>query len=77
MGGGFSASDAIAYSEGCFNIDRDNSYNELITVEDNGFDMYLIFLIGGMHRRQEIERLSPELAAEELWKRFSSPLEHQ
>lgn len=74
--GGLAASDAIAYSDGQFNIDRDNSYNELITVEDDGFNLYLRFSIGVMYQRQEINRLSPNRAAAELWKRFSSPLEY-
>jgi len=71
---GIGSSNLIGYSEGRIS-DRDDSYNEMIAVEDDGFDLYLKFLMGFHLVRSQGERFSPEKAAEELWKRFSSPLE--
>jgi hypothetical protein len=67
--GGLSASDGIGYLENRFNVDIDNSLNELVTVVDDGFDLRLRFMLG------DVSLFSPEEAAERLWRRFSSPLE--
>ena len=67
--GGLTASDGIAYLENRFDIDTDNSFNELATVADDGFQLILRFMLGEMNLH------SPKEAAEILWRRFSSPLE--
>ena len=72
---GMLGSGGIAYSEGRINIDTDNSYNELISVEDDGFDLKLRFMIGMMFQTQQLNLFDPSKAAELLWKRFSASLE--
>lgn len=74
MGGAFT-SDGIAYSEGRINIDQDNSYNELITVESDGYKLYLRFLMGTMYLQGTENIYDPSDAAELLWSRFVAPLE--
>jgi hypothetical protein len=73
--GGLAASDGIAYSENRYNIETDNSFNELISVVDDGIELKLGFLIGDMYHQQKMDRLNPLEAAEALWRRFTSPLE--
>lgn len=74
--GGLSASDGIAYSENRFNIDLDNSFNEIISVEDDGVNLKLRFTLCITVPRQNKALLSPTEAAEVIWLRFSAPLEH-
>ncbi len=73
--GGLFGSDAIAYSENRFNIDSDNSYNEMVSIEDDGFDLKLRFSLNIMNLQQNKTYLKPSEAAEMLWLRFSAPLE--
>ena len=44
--GGMISNNSICYAEGIFNIESDNSYNEQISVEDDGYDLYLRPLFG-------------------------------
>lgn len=74
--GGLSTSDGIGYSENWFNIDSDNSFNEMISIEDDGFELKLKFTLGFMSQHPNKAYLTPLDAAETLWIRFSSPLEH-
>jgi hypothetical protein len=73
--GGLSTSDGISYSENRFNIDSDNSFNELISIEDDGFELKLKFSFSIMNPHKNKVFLNPSEAAETLWVRFSSPLE--
>ncbi|MBI1880883.1 MAG: toll/interleukin-1 receptor domain-containing protein [Chloroflexi bacterium] len=75
--GGLGRNDSIGYSEGRgnWNIMNDNSFNEIIDVMDDGFELYLRFSMGGVSSQQEMKHFGPEEAAETLWKRFSSSLE--
>ena len=65
---------SIGYSEGQ-RIIRDNSYNEVIGVEEDGTDLYLKFSMGGLYYQQDVKHFNPEEAAEALWKRFAASLE--
>lgn len=71
--GGMSSSDSIAYQSGQFNIDSDNSYNDILSVTHN--DQSLGFSPSGMwfgaHEYSEEEMLTAEKAAEYLWRRFT------
>jgi len=73
--GGLLSSNGIAYSENRISIDTDNSFNELISVEDDGFELKLRFSIGIMYQQQKMDLLGPLEAVEVLWRRFSFPLE--
>jgi nucleoside phosphorylase len=76
MGNNFSA-DAIFYREGTSRISADNSFNDWITVANDGTEMYLErsnMWIG--HGSTANKRVNPEQAAEYLWRRFTSYLEY-
>lgn len=73
--GGMGSSNSIGYYEGPLSIGNDNSYNEMISVEDDGFDLYLKFLMGYPLSQSGDRKFSPDEAAELLWKRFTNPLE--
>ena len=73
--GGLSTSDGIAYSENRFSIDMDNPYNEIISIEDDGFDLKLRFTFNITAPRHEKTLLDSSEMAEVMWLRFSSPLE--
>ena len=74
--GGLMQNDSIGYSEswGNLNIMNENSFNEIISIVDDGSELYLQFTMGGVYSH-EMKRLDPEQAAEALWKRFSSSVE--
>jgi hypothetical protein len=65
---------SIAYSEGHIMTDSDNSYNEIISLEDDGQSMYLKFSMGAMYGHTADKRHTQLEAAESLWKRFTSSL---
>jgi hypothetical protein len=73
--GGLAGSDDIGYSEGRSITSSNNSYNEIISIADDGFELKLKFTIGGVFGRTMKDYYTPEEAAEELWRRFSGPLE--
>ncbi len=74
--GGFTSSDSIAYQAGQFNIDSDNSYNDMLSVTDNkqslGFQPSGAFFGGRQYAEGEI--LTAEQSAEYLWRRFTDNL---
>lgn len=72
--GGLSASNAIAYAEGRSSIDSDNSFNELIDIQDDGSGLSLRFSFGVLFSQEQREHCSPSEAAEILWRRFIAPL---
>lgn len=76
--GGMMSSDSISYGEGRISLGN-NSCNEILSVNREPGDLSLRSLMGsgfGFGRGQEdIKRLSPEEAADYLWRRFVSHLE--
>ena len=74
--GGLSGSDDIAYYEDRSLIASKNSYSEIISIEDNGFELKLKFTMGSIFGHTTKDYYAPEEAAEELWRRFSAKLEH-
>ena len=60
--GGLSTSDGISYSENRFNIDSDNSFNELISIEDDGFELKLKFSFSIMNPHKNKVFLNPSEA---------------
>lgn len=76
--GGPVSSDSIAYQEGDFGFDNDNSYNDWLTVNDEGPELGLktsgIVWTGPYIKKDEI--LSPEKAVEYLWLRFTEHLKY-
>jgi hypothetical protein len=73
--GGPISSNSIAYQTGQFNLDSDNSFNDVLSISDNeetlGFSDAQWF---GGHRDSEKRPLNPEQAAESLWRRFTDNL---
>jgi hypothetical protein len=70
-------SNGICYSEGVHRLDT-NSINEVLSVEDNGEELRLklgLFGISGVDISEKMA--TQQQAAEYLWKRFISPLEHR
>jgi class 3 adenylate cyclase len=66
---------SINYSEGRFGLNNDNSFNESLQVEDDGSKMFLKPLMS-MGYNSANNKMSPEQAAEYLWKRLTNTLEH-
>jgi hypothetical protein len=74
--GGFTSPDSsINYAEGRFRIENDNSYNEVLHVESDGFELFLKPLINHSYGSSQ-SRLTPQQAAEHLWKRLTHPLQY-
>jgi hypothetical protein len=73
--GGLTASDGIGYSESRFQIDADNSFNELVSVCDDGFELKLNTMMDFMSQPSKNTNLSPLEMAQTLWMRFSSQME--
>lgn len=65
----------ICYSQGHFQIDQDNGYNESLHVHDDGRDIYLKAM-GMVMMGQGQEPLSVKNAAMYLWEAFTRPLSH-
>ena len=75
--GGLSSSDSIGYYAGRTIPDGDNSFNDILTVTD-GSGILAMKPSGmwiGHSSSSEKSELSPEEAAEYLWRRFVEPLE--
>jgi hypothetical protein len=70
-------SNTIYYNEQLREFGQGNSYNDYLTVEDNGEE--LLLRISGMSMTVHVdERLvAKEKAAEHLWKRFTVPLSYR
>ena len=64
-------SGGIAFAEGHFDIDQDNSFNEQLVLEDTGHGLGLKMLMGSAFGIQHRDRfLQPQESAENLWQRF-------
>lgn len=75
MGGGFST-DSICYSESFHDIHSDNSFNDWLAVEDDGFNQYLKPSSMGFHDGDFRDKpLDRQLAAQYFWQKFIYPLE--
>ena len=74
--GGFST-DQISYREGRrIDISSDTSFNDWLTVNDDGFTLYFEPSNTGYFYSSQKEKLStPAEAADYLWKRFGDSLE--
>jgi hypothetical protein len=73
LGGRESFVHGIAYSHGrSFN---DNSFNESISVQDDGYTLYLKALGMAMRQSRENEQMGFEGAAEYFWGMFMEPLQ--
>ncbi|MFX0199081.1 MAG: toll/interleukin-1 receptor domain-containing protein [Candidatus Hodarchaeota archaeon] len=74
--GGFTSSDSIAYQSGQFNIDSDNSFNDILSVSDDeqslGFRPSNMWFGGQQYSEKDL--LSVQDAAEYLWRRFTEAL---
>ena len=74
--GGLTSSDSIAYQAGRFNVESDNSYNDMLSVTDDkqslGFRPSGMWL--GSQQYVHDELLTAERAAEYLWYRFTDNL---
>jgi len=71
--GGFSTSDSIAYSEGQFNIDMDNSFNEMISIEDDGLELKLKFNLNITNPLQNKASLKPDGSSRDALVTIFSP----
>lgn len=75
--GGIAGPNSIAYSWGSTHFSNDNSCNGWLSVEDDGSELSLSLPMGGFELPdQETKHLTPEQAAEALWKMFTHNLEH-
>jgi hypothetical protein len=75
--GGLMSTDSIAYSSGPFTIDRDNSLNDWLAVDDDERELGLRpsgMWLGRGEDHAEGKLLSPEQAGEYLWDRFTESL---
>lgn len=72
--GGMTSLNSICYAEGTFSIEIDNSYNEQIGVEDDGYELFLRPLFGSPTGKGGSELYKPQDSAKMLWERFISPL---
>jgi len=75
--GGLGSQDSIGYYAGPTIPDRDNSFNDILTVLD-GSEVLAMTPSGmwiGCTSSAEESELSPEETAEYLWHRFVEPLE--
>jgi TIR domain len=76
--GGMHSSDGISYAEGPLHYGT-NSCNESLSVSEGQGELHLSSLMGmgfGQIERQfDLKHMSPEQAAEYLWRRFVIPLE--
>ena len=74
--GGLSSSDSIAYHEGEFAMDGDNSFNDMLSIEDDeqslGLKPSMMWHGGYQDEREKI--LTAEGGAEYLWKKFTNSL---
>jgi TIR domain len=76
--GGMLSIDGISYAEGHSHYGG-NSFNESLTLNEVGGQLYLSSLMGmGFNQIEKLfdmKRMTPEQCAEYLWRRFVSPLE--
>jgi hypothetical protein len=76
--GGMFSSDAISYAEGQWH-GGSNACNEILSISDDRGELRLTSLMGTgfgqLEKLFDLKRMSPEQAADYLWRRFVSPLE--
>jgi hypothetical protein len=77
--GGLASSDGISYAEGRLSHGT-NATNEVLSISDEGGDLHLVSLMGGIgfgdiERRFDLKHMKPNQAADYLWRRFLKPLE--
>ncbi len=77
--GGLHSNEGISYTEGDLFHER-SSWNEMLTIKDEGGDLHLEALLSGMgfgyvERDFDLKRMTPAQAADYLWRRFLKPLE--
>jgi len=75
----YSSYDQIQFATGRFDIDNDNSYNDAITVEDDGFEMHLRTSFGMTFGNRGVDATkpsTPEQIAQYLWLRLTQSLEY-
>jgi hypothetical protein len=75
--GGLTSSTSILYSEGSMSIGNNDSYNDYLSIEDDGLNLF--FRLSNMwfgFSGKGDDRVDEIGAAEYLWKRFTSHLEH-
>ncbi len=74
--GGSTSSNSICYSEGSFDIENDNSYNDWLYIADDekelGFKLSNMWF--GKHSFSDKEIVNDKEAAQYLWERFISTL---
>jgi hypothetical protein len=76
LGGGMTSSDSIAYQSGQFSIESDNSYNDILSVEDDEKSLGLRPMMSAFHSQRYPEKslLNIQEAAEYLWRGFTDTL---
>lgn len=74
--GGSYSSNSICYSEGSFDIENDNSYNDWLHIENDEIDLgfRLSNMWFGKHEYTDKDIINTEDAAKYLWERFISTL---
>lgn len=76
--GGMMSKDSISYNEG--KILQDGSVNEMLSIVSKSNQLYLSATMGAAFFQREdadLKHLSPESAADYLWRRFLEPLERR
>jgi hypothetical protein len=75
--GGMSSSDSIAYQSGQFSIESDNSYNDILSIQDDEKSLGFRPLMSAFYSQQYPEKniMSVQEAAEYLWHKFTDVLE--
>ncbi|UFW51111.1 MULTISPECIES: toll/interleukin-1 receptor domain-containing protein [Bradyrhizobium] len=74
--GGMLSKDSISYNEG--RVLQNNAVNEMLSIFSDNNQLYLSATMGASFFEREgfdLKRLSPEAAADYLWRRFLEPLE--
>ncbi len=69
--GSMMGSEQIYYNENTLDFDHDNSFNDSISVEDNGYEIFLkIGELGMFHRQIDNKQVDAEGATKYLWEWF-------
>lgn len=75
--GGISGQNEIAYSIGNTDYSNDNSCNGMLSIQDDGYEVYVRFSFGGFNTQGlENKNLTPEEAAKFLWIDLTKCLEY-
>lgn len=75
--GGPLSSDSIAYQEGDFSIEADNSYNDWLTINEEGDELgfKILGMRFGLSHEKRDDILTAERGAEYFWRRLTEHLE--